>query len=201
MEHIFRVLDFNVYNEKTTCESSDEEQNVYKDRNQFIIQMFGVNEKGETCSIIADDYKPFFYVLVGDTWTTSDKNGFVLHLKDKMGKYYSDSISECKLLKRKKLYGFDNNKEHKFNFLSLEVVIKTILNILKNSTKSSSIVKFKTKKITIINLIKLLKKNIKSKSKIIVKKKKLNKSFITKIISINKKFIFKNNLNTIINYV
>ena len=94
-----------------------------------------------------------------------------------------------------------NNKEHKFDFLPLEAVIKTILNILKNATKSSSIVKFKTKKIAIINLIKLLKKNIKSKSKIIVKKKKLNKSFITKIISINKKLIFKNNLNTIINYV
>ena len=115
MEYTFRLVDYNVYTDNNKDDdSSGDDQNKYKDTSTFVIQMFGVNEKGETCSIIADDYKPFFYVLVGDTWTTSDKNGFVLHLKDKMGKYYSDSIAECKLLKRKKLYGFDNNKEHKF---------------------------------------------------------------------------------------
>ena len=35
MEQIFRVLDFNVYNEKIHSDSSDEEQNCYKDKNQF----------------------------------------------------------------------------------------------------------------------------------------------------------------------
>jgi hypothetical protein len=39
MERIFRVLDFNVYNEKTQGDSSDEEQNCYKDRNEFMIQI------------------------------------------------------------------------------------------------------------------------------------------------------------------
>ena len=39
MEHIFRILDFNVYNAKDSSnESSDDEQNVYKDTNTFVIQ-------------------------------------------------------------------------------------------------------------------------------------------------------------------
>ena len=57
MENIFRVLDFNVYNEKTQGESSDEEQNCYKDKNQFVIQMFGVDEIGKTYSLIVNCFK------------------------------------------------------------------------------------------------------------------------------------------------
>ena len=67
MEHIFRIFDFNVYNAKdsTAESSSDDEQNVYKDTNQFIIQMFGVNETGKTFSLIAEGFKPFFYQRAG----------------------------------------------------------------------------------------------------------------------------------------
>jgi len=118
MEHILRVFDFNVYNSKdSSCDSSDDEQNVYKDTNIFMIQMFGVDEKGKTYSVNVDGFKPFFYLMVNDNWTISMKEQFLTHLKDKMGKYYKDSITECKIIKRKKLYGFDNKKEHKFLFI------------------------------------------------------------------------------------
>ena len=41
MEHIYRIYDFNVFNEKTNDgSSSDDEKNVYKDTNKFIIQIF-----------------------------------------------------------------------------------------------------------------------------------------------------------------
>ena len=117
MEHIFRIVDFNVYNEKSSTDdssNSDDETNAYKDKTKFIIQMFGVNQKGETCSVIAEDYRPFFYVLVNDTWTIQMKDSFLAHIKGKIGKYYEKSITECIIIKRKKLYGFDGGKEHKF---------------------------------------------------------------------------------------
>jgi DNA polymerase elongation subunit (family B) len=119
MEHIFRIVDFNVYNAKDSSleSSSDDEQNVYKDTNNFIIQMFGVDEKGKTYSLIAEGYRPFFYVMVNDKWSIQMKEVFLSHLKDKMGKYYQESITECKIIKRKKLYGFDGGKEHKFIFI------------------------------------------------------------------------------------
>jgi DNA polymerase elongation subunit (family B) len=118
MEHIFRILDFNVYNAKDSSnESSDDEQNVYKDTNTFVIQMFGVDESGKTYSLTAEGYRPFFYVMVNDKWSIQMKEGFLAHLKEKMGKYYQDSITECKIIKRKKLYGFDGGKEHKFIFI------------------------------------------------------------------------------------
>ena len=102
MEHIFRIFDFNVYNSKdSSLESSDEEVNVYKDTNNFMIQIFGVNEAGKTYSLIAEGYKPFFYVMVNDKWNITMKEGFLSHLKGKMGKFYQDSITECKIIKRK----------------------------------------------------------------------------------------------------
>jgi DNA polymerase elongation subunit (family B) len=135
MEHIFRIFDFNVYNEKDSSmdesSSSDEENyNARKDSTNFIIQIFGVNEKGETCSIIAEDYKPFFYVLVNDSWTIKTKDDFLAHIKDKIGKYYEKSITECIIIKRKKLYGFDGCKEHKF--IKFEFSSMSAFNKVKN---------------------------------------------------------------------
>jgi hypothetical protein len=75
MEHIFRIFDFNVYNAKDSSESSDEEQNVYKDTNNFVIQIFGVDENGKTYSLTAEGYRPFFYVMVNDKWNIQMKEG------------------------------------------------------------------------------------------------------------------------------
>ena len=108
MEHIFRIFDFNVYNGKessmdeSSSNSDEENYNVRKDSTNFIIQIFGLNEKGETCSIIAENYKPFFYVLVNDSWTIKIKDDYLTHIKNKIGKYYENSITECIIIKRKK---------------------------------------------------------------------------------------------------
>ena len=115
MEHIFRVFDFNVYNESPSNDSgSEDDKKTRKDNTEFIIQMFGLNEEGETCSIQVEDFKPFFYVMVNDKWNTSTKNSFLAFIKKKIGKYYENSITDCLIIKRKKLYGFDGGKEHKF---------------------------------------------------------------------------------------
>ena len=38
------------------------------DNATFVIQMFGIDEKGETYSISVDDFYPFFYIRVSDLW-------------------------------------------------------------------------------------------------------------------------------------
>jgi len=111
-----RIFDFNVFSEKQTVNSDDDDEsnNTKADSSSFMIQMFGIDENGKTCSIIVEDFKPFFYVLVDDTWKATKKEKFLEHIKGKMGAYYKDSITECIIVKRKKLYGFDEGKEHKF---------------------------------------------------------------------------------------
>jgi DNA polymerase elongation subunit (family B) len=116
MEHIFRVFDYNVYNAYDSSRDNDEE-NTFRDTNAFIIQMFGVDKLGKTYSVTVEGFKPFFYVMVNDKWSIAMKEQFINHLKEKMGKFYMNSITDSKLVKRKKLYGFDNKKEHKFIFI------------------------------------------------------------------------------------
>ena len=125
MERTFRLFDFNIYNEKIAESSNGEEdENSFTpcDTQQFQIQMFGMNEKGETCSIFVNDFKPFFYIKVHDSWTLDTKTKFLDFIKKKIGKYYEKSITDCKLIKKKKLYGFDANKDHKFVFLEFQNV-------------------------------------------------------------------------------
>ena len=133
MDKVFKLVDFNVYNGKCnedTASENDESRTSYTDENIFLIQIFGLNTKGETCSIIVNNYKPFFYVMVNDTWNTSTKLLFLAEIKRKMGKFYENSITECIIVKRKKLYGFDGGKQHKF--IKLEFTNMNAFNKAKN---------------------------------------------------------------------
>ena len=90
---MFRLFDFNILTKMPSVEETylnaeedeeEEETPKYELSDEFVIQMFGVNEMGETCCGFVTDYRPFFYVLVKDDWTISKKNEFIQHLKNKM---------------------------------------------------------------------------------------------------------------------
>jgi DNA polymerase elongation subunit (family B) len=117
LDRTFKLFEFNVYNNKSQQQSSDEDDEyggIMKDNATFAIQMFGINEEGKKASILVQDYQPFFYLKVGDKWTKSVKDQFITHLKAKIGKYYENSIVESKLIEKKKLYEFDAGKLHRF---------------------------------------------------------------------------------------
>jgi len=135
MDKSFRLLDFNIYDnviekELSSGSESDHEYQTKRDMKHFTIQMFGINETGETFSVFVNDYKPFFYVKVDDNWTIDRKTEFLSHLKKKVGKYYENSICDCKIIKRHKLYGFDAGKEYKF--VQLKFNNTSALNKVKN---------------------------------------------------------------------
>ena len=131
MEHIFKLFEFNIYNDKEDKESDDDSGvMVNKDNGRFMIQMFGINEQGERASIIVEDYQPFFYVKVDNNWGQTKKTAFYNHLKAKIGKYYENSITSCKLIERKKLYGFDAGLKHRF--IELKFANIPVYNKVKN---------------------------------------------------------------------
>ena len=45
-----------------------------RDNKIFTIEAFGKDEKGQTYSLLIENFEPFFYVRVGDHWTNSTKN-------------------------------------------------------------------------------------------------------------------------------
>ena len=115
----FRLIDFHIYDESPPKENdsgSDEDEGRYKsngwtkktDDLQFVIQMFGINERGETCCIYVNDYQPFFYVKAGDSWTDYNAGAFMRDLQSnqKLDKRFKNSIVSCELVDHYKLYGF-----------------------------------------------------------------------------------------------
>jgi hypothetical protein len=120
-----RLLDFHIYDEKPEKEESsgdeDEDEDAppkpYEkkiDESQFVIQMFGLNEAGETFSLFVKDFQPFFFIKVGNSWTQSAVNSLLAEIKQKVGKYYENSIISAKLVEYNKLYGFSGGKLDQF---------------------------------------------------------------------------------------
>ena len=156
----FRLIDFNVYDcipdtnthssssdngssgadDSSSVASADSEGQPGKgkgfaaiDANEFRIQMFGINEEGESCSIFVDDYHPFFYVKVGQHWTNATKSAFIRDIKKNLkSRYYENSIlvDKCEIVEKRKLYGFDGGKNHKFVLLVFKNT--TVMNRVKN---------------------------------------------------------------------
>ena len=105
----FRLFDFEIINKVDEYDSEYYEG----DRRRFIIKMFAMDDKGLTYCIFAKGFQPFFYVKVPDTWMRSTN-----HLLFK--EWFTEqgfSIVSCDIIKKKDLYGFDNNK--KYNFMKI----------------------------------------------------------------------------------
>jgi len=112
--------------------SNDGKRFVSKtDENQFVIQMFGINERGETCCLYIQDFLPFFYIKVGKSWTKSDMFECVNELKSKIDKRLRDSVLECELIDSQKLYGFSAGKKDRFIKITFKnsAVMKKISNL------------------------------------------------------------------------
>jgi DNA polymerase elongation subunit (family B) len=134
----FRLIDFHIYDEKLQKDNdsgsdSNDTDDKFKekvDESKFVIQMFGVNEFGETCSIYVNDYNPFFFVKVGENWNQGNANALLQEIQKKVGKYYEESIISAKIVDYHKLYGFSAGKMHKFVQLTFRNT--SVMNKVKN---------------------------------------------------------------------
>lgn len=109
----FRLIDFHTYDESpassgSSDELSDSAPKKYKafDDKQFVIQMFGINEQGETCCLFVRDYQPFFYIKVDNTWKTKQAQELLRTIKEKIDYRYRESVVKSEIVECKKLYGF-----------------------------------------------------------------------------------------------
>ena len=105
-DKMFRLFDFQSFD----YQMSTTEQMRHK---MFRIQMFGINEKGETCAIFVDDFKPFFYVKVPSSWTQINVDEWFLEVKKKC-KYTAKDCLDCVVETHSQLYEFTANTQFHF---------------------------------------------------------------------------------------
>jgi len=131
----FRLIDFHFFDERPKSDDNSSDESLsgkpkYKavEAARFVIQMFGLNEKGETCCIYIDDFSPFFFVHVTPDWTKRTCEEFLYHIRQLVGKSQGSSVVSVELIDANKLYGFTAGKKERFvkiTFKSVAVFNKT----------------------------------------------------------------------------
>ena len=117
----FRLIDFQTFDhteaDSSDNDSTDKSKSKINKVGEFYIQMYGLNESGDTCSITITDFQPFFYIKVGDDWDQNNASQLLTHLRQKI-RHNSDSILSCKVIDYSKLYGFTGGKKSRFCLLT-----------------------------------------------------------------------------------
>ena len=120
----FRLFDFEILNR------DDPEAEEKQDNKQFMIKMFGMDQMGKTYGIYLKNFSPFFYVKIDNNWKMPQVLSFKCWLQEMVGRRYENSILKCEIVKKRKLYGFDNFTKHKF--IKIEFKNMTVFNKVKN---------------------------------------------------------------------
>ena len=102
----FKLFEYDIRDEYNKSDPGDYIPG--KDNKKFVVQMYGIDTEGKTACIFVKGFDPFFYVKVDSDWTETDMMEFTGFIRKGMGNYYEDSLVKTRLLKRHKLYGFDN---------------------------------------------------------------------------------------------
>jgi len=95
----FRMFDFKTYDNK---------------RKNFRIQMFGINENGETIALFVDNFQPFFYVKLPDGWTQNHCENWFTQVKYRCPEYLQKDCLYADMETHSKLYDFTANTSYKF---------------------------------------------------------------------------------------
>ena len=115
---IIKLFDFNVLTDADADADADaDDDNKEKSMAGFTVQMFGIDADGGQVAVEATGFRPFFYAKVSDQWTSGDKSVFTDFIRHKMGRL-GGALVDTRTISKKVLYGFDNDKNHKFVVLT-----------------------------------------------------------------------------------
>jgi DNA polymerase elongation subunit (family B) len=129
----FRLFDFNNADMSpidTSDSDSDEDKKQYGNQKDFIIQLFGKTEQGETVCITVPDFKPYFYIQIDQKWKQDDYEELKKELKKRVGNYFENGILDLIREEKHNLYKFSSGKKQSF----LKIVFRntTTMNKVKN---------------------------------------------------------------------
>jgi len=117
-------------------ESSSEEEEQSNDEKEFKIVIFGKDMEENTYTLLVNNFTPYFYVKVPNTFNKKDKMLFERGIREKMWHKYRRGFLRTTLHKKKTFRNFNNNKEDLFIRLifSNKGSMRSALNIFQKKT-------------------------------------------------------------------
>ncbi|HEY9702810.1 MAG TPA: DNA polymerase domain-containing protein [Allocoleopsis sp.] len=137
---IFQSLDWTDSNEILYDLESDTDTET--DIRRYIIKVFGVSKNGNSVCLLIENFTPFFYIKVPDTWSSITVKSFLDKISNNKFKqedsWYDVGTfidrKQCRLFKKKDFYGFTNGE--KFTFLRLVFLNSLAMNRTINAITS-----------------------------------------------------------------
>lgn len=113
---IFQAIDWYITDfDDENDEDSDNNNSINK---KYLIKIFGRTQKGNAVSLNITDYTPYFYIKGLDNFPEQKHRSILLRLQDyideKLPFDCKDGLISLKILHKKDIWGFTNNKSHKF---------------------------------------------------------------------------------------
>jgi len=143
---LFRLYDFQTFDQYPEPKEEEPEKQNQKQKPKeklpahFRIQMFGVNEGGQTCALFVDNFHPFFYIQ--KEISEESVPAFFSHIQRFLPPYMRDDFLQARFVRHNKLYDFTGSNEFPFvlcTFRNMKTFTKmrTILIELKETLKLS----------------------------------------------------------------
>ena len=100
---IFQITDWDHFE----IEDDDAQQ-------QFYIRLFGRDKENNSVYLEVEDFKPFFYVELKDTWKINTFEQILSEIKKKIKKDHIEGLIKFNIEEKYKFWGFTNYKKFKF---------------------------------------------------------------------------------------
>nr|YP_003970183.1 putative DNA-dependent DNA polymerase family B [Cafeteria roenbergensis virus BV-PW1] len=115
-------IEFQIYDYRETHQTFEDEDTEKEMMGEYIIQVFGRTQDGESVYAKLKDFHPRFYIKIPENWTNRHLKRMETFLKSKDNRKIwnkdRECLVSCSMVKRKKAYGFTNNKLYKFAVLT-----------------------------------------------------------------------------------
>src|SRR3990167_8698184 len=100
-----------------SSDSDDPDAHDSTDRSKFIIKIFGLDAVGRSISLNIEDFQPFFFIKIPDTWRQTHVDGFLRELKKQVYFKLRNCLVSHQIIRAKPFYMFTGHD--KTNFLKL----------------------------------------------------------------------------------
>lgn len=108
----FQAIDWHAEDSEDFDKDLDDAPATVEQR--YTIYAFGVTLEGNSLCARISGHTPYFYVEIPDAWNKEHVAKLVASMKKRMMWCHRDAIKGAKIVKRKKMAGFNNNKVFKF---------------------------------------------------------------------------------------
>ena len=111
-EVVFQAIDWFAEDSENFDADADEADSNLNLR--YVITVFGVTDRGNSITVDIHGFQPTIYIAIPDGWSEQSVGRLVTYVRDHVKPWNRIAFKNFKIVKRKRMSGFENYKSYKF---------------------------------------------------------------------------------------